>query len=180
MPVVRWVRSDRATGRASGYARARAHRKLDVLTAVAVGGALGSVARYEIGRRFPVRAGEFPTSTLAINCAGSLILGFVLVVLVKRLPSSLYARAFLAVGVLGAFTTYSTFAVQACRLVADHHLATAVTFVVASVAGGLAAAWLGLVSGRSLPHPRPPTPRPRGIDGFGASNHPYVGRPGDQ
>lgn len=153
------VDPDASAGAAPRTVHPWAHRRLDVLGAVAAGGALGSLARYEITRTFPVEPGRFPTTTLTINTAGSFVLGVVLVLLIERLPPSRYARAFLAVGVIGAFTTYSTFAVEAAQLVADHHLATATAFVAASIGGGLAAAWLGIIAGRAFPHRHPPAPR---------------------
>ena len=136
----------------------RANRRLDVLAAVAAGGSLGSLARYEIARAFPVEPGRFPTSTLAINSSGAFALGFVLVLLVERLPPSRYARAFVAVGVIGAFTTFSTFAVEAIQL-ADGHRFAAAAFVVASIVGGLTLAWLGVLAGRAIPHRHPPAAR---------------------
>ena len=129
-----------------------------MLAAVTAGGALGSFARYELARVFPVEPGQFPTSTLVINTAGAFVLGFLLVLLVERLPPSRYARAFLAVGVIGAFTTFSTFAVETIQL-ADGHVLVAATFVIASIGFGLTLAWLGIVAARAVPHRHPPAPR---------------------
>lgn len=153
------VDPDAGPGSVAGSRRPGAHRRLDVLGAVAAGGALGSTARYELTLAFPVEPGRFPTVTLAINTAGSFVLGIVLVLLIERLPPSRYARAFLAVGAIGAFTTFSTFAVEAAQLVADHQLLTAAAFVTSSLAGGLAAARVGIVAGRTFPHRHPPAPR---------------------
>lgn len=139
--------------------RARAHWRLDVLVAVSAGGAIGSLARYAITTAFPVTDGRFPASTLAINTSGSYLLGFALVLLIERLPPSRYARAFMAVGVIGAFTTFSTFAVDTVHLARDHHVATAVAFFATSVLGGLAVAQLGIVTGRAIPHRHPPPPQ---------------------
>lgn len=133
-------------------------KRLDVLAAVAAGGSLGSLARYELAQAFPVEPGRFPTSTLAINTTGAFVLGFVLVLLVERLPPSRYARAFLAVGVIGAFTTFSTYAVETIQLT-DGHLSVAAVFVAASIGFGLTLAWLGIVAARAVPHRHPPVPR---------------------
>lgn len=150
---------DAGTGTTQRTPRPWAHRRLDLLGAVAAGGALGNVARYEVTRAFPVRPAAFPTATLLINTAGSFVLGAVLVVLIERLPPTRYARALVAVGLIGAFTTYSTFAVESAQLVADHRPARAATFVAASISGGLAATVLGIAAGRALPHRHPPAPR---------------------
>lgn len=133
--------------------------RLDVLAAVAAGGSVGSLARYEIARAFPVRPGQFPSSTLAINTTGAFILGFLLVLLGERLPPSRYARAFLAIGVVGAFTTFSTFAVETVQLADNHHVTTAAAFVATSIVSGLMLGWLGIVAGRAIPHRHPPAPR---------------------
>lgn len=153
------VDPDAGTGPAPRATRPWVHRRLDVLAAVAAGGAIGNLARYGISRTFPVDPGRFPTSTLVINTSGSFVLGLVLVLLIERLPPSRYARAFLAVGIVGAFTTFSTFAVEAAQLVADQHVALAATFVVTSIGAGLAAAQLGILAGRVVPHRHPPPPR---------------------
>lgn len=153
------VDPDASAGTAPTWTRRWAHDRFDVLAAVGAGGAVGNLARYEISRAFPVGAGRFPTSTFAINTSGSFVLGIVLVLLIERLPPSRYARAFLAVGAIGAYTTFSTFAVEAVQLVSDHHLLTAVSFVIASIGAGLAAARIGIGAGRAVPHRHPPAPR---------------------
>lgn len=132
--------------------RRRPHQRPDVLAAIAAGGALGTCARYWLGRLFPVHAGELPAVTLAINLSGSFVLGFILVLLIERFPPSRYARPFLAIGLLGSFTTYSTFAVDSVRLIDDGHAVVAGSYVVASLLGGLVAAWLGILTGRLAPH----------------------------
>ncbi len=133
--------------------RSRGER-LDLYAAVAAGGAIGSLARYGLGKALATPADGFPTSTLLVNLAGSFALGMLLVVLVERLPPSRYARAFLAVGGLGAFTTFSSFVVATVQLVAHHHLGTAAAYVTTSVVAGLTLAWAGMFVGRIIPHPR--------------------------
>lgn len=128
--------------------------RLDVYAAVAVGGAVGSLARYGVAQAMPTVTNGFPTSTLLVNLVGSFVLGVVLVVLVERLPPSRYVRAFLAVGVLGAFTTFSSFVVATVQLMQHHHPGTAAAYVVLSVVAGLAVAWAGILVGRTIPHPR--------------------------
>jgi CrcB protein len=113
---------------------------------VAVGGAAGASARYGISRAFPVSAGHFPTTTLAINLSGAFLLGALLEALLRRGAPDHWLRMLVGVGVLGAFTTFSTLADESALLARDHHTATAVAYVAASLAGGIAAVLLGLVA----------------------------------
>jgi len=131
--------------------RRRARSEPRVLAAIAVGGALGAPARYEVTRLIHVPAGGFPWDIFWINITGSLVLGFLLVLVVERLPPSRYLRPFLAVGFLGAYTTYSTYMVGADLLVRDGHAATAAAYVIGSAVAGFAAVWIGIVGGRLLP-----------------------------
>jgi CrcB protein len=120
----------------------------DVLAAVALGGAIGTAARYEVGQRWPVAAGSFPTSTFAVNTIGAFAIGLVLAVLLARWPQHRYARPFLCVGLLGGWTTMSTFAVEADLLVRDGHAGTAAAYVFTTLAAGLVATSAGLTAGR--------------------------------
>lgn len=69
----------------------------------------------------------------------------------ERFPPSRYLRPFLATGFLGAYTTYSTFAVETDVLVEDGHVAAALAYLAASLGAGLAAVWLGMGVARLLP-----------------------------
>lgn len=153
------VDPDAGTGPPDPVERLRSHRRFDVLAVVAAGGAVGSVIRYGIGELMPAGSGQFPTATLIINLTGSFVLGLVLVLLIERLPPSRYARAFLAVGVIGSFTTFSSFVVTTVQLASEHHISVAAVYLVASVFGGLAVAQLGIVCGRAVPHRHPTAPR---------------------
>jgi CrcB protein len=113
---------------------------------VALGGALGSVGRYGLGVLIARMLGlAFPWGTLTINILGALAIG-VLTARVDPLHEDL--RLLLGVGVLGGFTTFSTFSLEAVRLVQQHHLGGAAAYVGASFILGLGACWLGLVLGR--------------------------------
>jgi len=124
-----------------------------VLAAIAVGGVLGSTARYGLAELVPAPAERFPWVTLGINATGSLALGVALTLIVERFPPSRYLRPFVATGFLGAYTTYSTFAVETVMLVRDGHPTTAIAYVVASTVVGLAAVLLGIRLGRAVPLP---------------------------
>lgn len=139
-----------STSRAAGVVRwARGRLPADVLAAVAAGGALGAPARYGVGRLIPT--GSFPWATFVVNATGSFALGFVLVLFLERFPPSRRLRPFVATGVLGAFTTYSTFAVETDLLVRDGHPGLAAAYAVATLVAGLAAVRAGMVVGRALP-----------------------------
>ncbi len=117
------------------------------MAAVAAGGALGASARYEVGQWLVPRGGHLPLATLFVNITGSFALGVVTVLLIERYPPSRYARPFIAVGVIGAYTTMSTLAVDTDVLVRDGHWTTATVYLFVSLIGGLAAAWGGIVLG---------------------------------
>lgn len=125
-----------------------------LLAAVAVGGLIGAPLRYELGGALPPRPGAFPLATFAINVSGSLVLGALLTLIVERWPPNEYLRPFLATGILGAYTTWSTFMVDADNLVREGHPAMAAGYVGASLAAGLAAVYTGMVLGRAWPRRR--------------------------
>ena len=131
-------------------------RRPVVLAAVAAGGALGAPARYGIALAVTVTPGTFPWGTFWINISGSFAIGLLLAVLLDRCPADRFVRPFLATGFLGAYTTYSTFAVETDLLVRNGHGRLALAYVAASVLGGLAATWFGLVAGRAVAAPARP------------------------
>jgi CrcB protein len=124
-----------------------------VYGAIAVGGALGASARYGVTQLITVSPNSFPWATFWTNVSGSFALGVVLALVLERFPPSRYARAFAATGFLGAYTTYSTFAVETDLLVKDGHGGIAVAYVVASLVAGFVAVFLGmwLARGRWAP-----------------------------
>ncbi|HZR15410.1 MAG TPA: fluoride efflux transporter CrcB [Acidimicrobiia bacterium] len=146
--------ADRPTSRRHRERRARA----DVLAAVALGGALGAPARYGVAQVIHVAKGTFPWATFWTNISGSFVLGLVLVLIVERFPPTRYVRAFVAVGFLGAYTTFSTFSVEIDVLAKDGHGGIAAAYAFGSLAAGLVVVWLGMVAGRLLPfgHARSP------------------------
>jgi CrcB protein len=126
-------------------------RRLGAVVAVALGGALGAPARYELSERFSAATGSFPWATFCINVSGSFLLGLLLTVVLERWPPTRYVRPFLAIGVLGAYTTFSTYSVEADLLIRNGHAAIGITYVLASLAAGGAAVYLGIVAGRLRP-----------------------------
>jgi len=123
----------------------------DVLAAIAAGGALGAPARYGVAQVVHVAPDTFPWPTFWTNVSGSFALGLVLVFVLERFPPTRYVRPFIATGFLGAYTTYSTFAVETDVLAKDGHVAIAVTYAIASLAAGFTAVWVGIVVARTIP-----------------------------
>lgn len=118
---------------------------------VGLAGFAGAVSRYAIGTWIGRRsATSFPWATFAINVSGCFALGFLMALFTGRWVPNPDVRAALTVGFLGAFTTFSTFAHEAVQLGEKGSSSTATAYVVASVALGLVAAWLGTVAGRHV------------------------------
>ena len=112
--------------------------------AVALGGALGSMARYFVGSFVQLRAGAgFPTGTLVINITGSFLLAFLLRYALDGGSLSPELRLLLTTGFCGGYTTFSTFSYETAALMRDGEHARALTYVGASVGLSLLATFLG-------------------------------------
>ena len=118
-----------------------------VLLMVGAGGLVGATLRYLAATwvQGAVGSGGFPYGTLAVNAAGCLIIGLVTGYAEARQPLSAGAQAFLVVGVLGGFTTFSAFGIDTIRLIRDGAYVAATANVVLQVAVGLAAVAAGLL-----------------------------------
>jgi CrcB protein len=110
----------------------------------AIGGALGALARWGVAEALPRPDGGWPWATLLVNLTGCLLIGVLTGALAGRSPEPAWARPFLAVGVLGGFTTYSAFAVEAVGLAEAGRVAAAGGYVLASVLGGVLAVAAGV------------------------------------
>ena len=125
-------------------------RQRTVLGAIAVGGFLGSLARYEVERAWPAAGGHVAWTTLVVNVSGSLALGLLLTVILERPRLTRHLRPFLCVGFIGAWTTMSTFAVETDQLLRHGSVGTALAYVAATTALGLGAGTVGAAVGRRL------------------------------
>jgi len=102
--------------------------------AVAVGGALGAMARYAISTWiFQVSSHKFPYATLTVNVLGSFVMGILFVVIIERSALPVEMRSLWMIGFLGAFTTFSTFSLDALSLWQNGHLFMALLYVLATV-----------------------------------------------
>jgi len=124
---------------------------LTQLFAIAIGGAVGAVARYGVATGvYHVLGRDFPYGTLVVNVLGSLIMGFLYVWFVERSAVGPEWRAMILIGLLGSFTTFSTFSIETLSLVEDHAYAKAFLNIGLSVILCLAAVSSGVVIGRRL------------------------------
>ena len=120
-----------------------------IAVAIGSGGALGSCARYALGRSIPTAHQGFPWSTYLINTAGSFALALLVISLVEVWRPTRYQHPFWVVGFIGSFTTFSTAVVETDLLFA-HNFGVGVVYLLVSVLSGFFAAGLGLVLGRTL------------------------------
>jgi fluoride exporter len=121
------------------------------VVAIAVAGALGALARYGleglVSRRLP---GAFPWGTFVVNVSGAFVLGFVFTVMTEQLTVAPWIRGAITIGFVGAYTTFSTFSFETYRLVEDGAVGIAAANALGSIAAGLGAVYLGVVSGRAV------------------------------
>ena len=122
----------------------------DLLLAIAVGGLIGAEARYGLGVLVPHRVGQFAWSTVLINISGCFLLGALMVVLLEFVTPHRLARPFFGVGILGGYTTFSTFAVDIQLMLVAHQVGTAAIYLVATVVLCAVAVWLATVLTRSV------------------------------
>ena len=116
---------------------------------VFAGGGLGAALRYWTQGFVYHRTGTgFPYGTLAVNVVGCFVIGFLMIFLEERFLAAPGLRLFLTVGILGGYTTFSSFSYETLALVRDGEVFSAFSNVGLSLVSGLAATWAGMVSGR--------------------------------
>jgi fluoride exporter len=120
----------------------------DILAVIAVGGAIGSAARYGAGVLWPHDPSQIAWSTFAVNVVGGLLLGLLMVFVGDVWPPHRYVRPFLGVGVLGGFTTFSTYMLDTHAIFVAGRPSIALVYLLGTLVMGLVAVWVGIVAGR--------------------------------
>lgn len=120
-----------------------------VLGTIAAGGVLGALARAGLQAAFPHPPTGFPWATFGVNVAGCLLIGVLMAVITAR-PVGPLVRPFLGVGVLGGFTTFSTYVVDVQTAVAAGAPGTALAYLSATLVGALPAVWTGDAAARRV------------------------------
>jgi CrcB protein len=124
---------------------------MQLILAIAVGGAIGAVTRHLFSAEvMRLIGGDFPWGILLVNILGSLIMGVLAELFALKWGASLEMRAFLTVGILGGFTTFSTFSLDTALLIERGQILSAGLYVLASVAGSVGALFLGLYLVRKI------------------------------
>ena len=113
-----------------------------VLAAIAVGGALGGLARYGLTVAFPTKA--FPWATFATNVSGCFLIGVLMVLVTHRWPKARLLRPFAGVGFLGGYTTFSTYVLDFRNAVDAGRPGVALLYLAGTLVAALAAVWAGM------------------------------------
>jgi len=121
------------------------------LVYIAAGGATGALMRYWMSNGVYALLGRgFPYGTLTVNVVGSLLMGFFYVFMIERMDVSVEWRAALMIGLLGAFTTFSTFSIETLNLLESGEQLKAALNILLSVTLCIIGCWLGMIVGRNV------------------------------
>ena len=124
---------------------------MNQVLAIAGGGAVGALLRYWVSSGVYLLAGrDFPYGTLVVNVLGSLLMGFLYIWLLERTLGGVAMRAFVLIGLLGAFTTFSTFSMETLNLMEAGHMGKAILNTLLSVVLCIGAAALGVMLARQI------------------------------
>jgi fluoride exporter len=127
-----------------------------VLGAVSAGGVLGACARHAVSLAWPHQPGQFPWSTFTVNVSGCLLIGVLIVLITEVWSAHRLLRPFLGVGVLGGYTTFSTYALDVQQMVTAGQARTALLYLVGTLVAALVAVSAGLTAARLVTRGRPP------------------------
>lgn len=125
-------------------------RQWDVLAVISAGGVLGALGRYAVSLAVPGSPTGFPWGIFWVNVTGCALIGVLMVLVTEVWPGHRLLRPFLGTGVLGGFTTFSTYTVDIVRLIDSGAPAVAVAYLVGTVPAALAAVYCGTVVTRWL------------------------------
>jgi len=124
---------------------------MSIYFAIALGGSLGAISRYWVSTStYSWLGSNFPYGTLMVNLTGSLVMGFLTVVLVQRFDVSDQVRLGLIVGFLGSFTTFSAFSMDTIHWIENGAVLKALAYVLVSVIACVLGAWAGVISAKQL------------------------------
>lgn len=121
-----------------------------VLAVIALGGGLGSLARYGMAQLLPTRPGQFPWGTFVTNVLGCFLIGVLMVLITEVRPAHRLVRPFLGVGVLGGFTTFSTYTNEIRALLRPGSVGVAMAYLAGTLLCALLAVILAMWSTRML------------------------------
>lgn len=136
--------------RATPTLRATLRERRDILAVVAAGGALGSLARWGLAAALPAGPSGIPAAIWIANTTGALVLGALMILVTEVWPPRRYLRPFWGVGVLGGYTTFSTYVLDIHALLRAGSAPAAGVYLAGTLVTGLAAAWLGIAGARGL------------------------------
>ncbi|MFI5685258.1 fluoride efflux transporter CrcB [Streptomyces sp. NPDC051636] len=121
-----------------------------VVAVVSLGGALGATARYALSLAWPTQPGGFPWATFWTNVTGCAVIGVFMVVITEAGAAHRLVRPFFGTGVLGGYTTFSTYAVDIQQLLDAGHPRTGLVYLAATLIAALAAVWLAATATRRV------------------------------
>jgi len=121
-----------------------------IVAVVAAGGALGAAGRYGASLIWPTQTGAFPWTTLWVNVLGCAVIGVFMVVISDVWVAHRLVRPFFGTGVLGGFTTFSTYAVDIQKLVDEGRPRTGLAYLAATLVAALMAVWLAVTVARRV------------------------------
>jgi CrcB protein len=120
-----------------------------LIVVIGVGGAIGAVARYLLGGAVQrLTPGFFPYGTVVVNVVGCLVFGLIIGLAESRFTLGPTGRAFVLIGVLGGFTTFSSFTYESFELLRDGQVLQAAANVAGQVVVGFLALWAGFIAAR--------------------------------
>lgn len=121
-----------------------------ILIVIAAGGVVGALLRYQLGRWWPTPVPQFPWTTLGINVSGCLVIGCFMVMITERWSLHALVRPFVGTGMLGGYTTFSTYAVDIVLLTRAGHPAAAGLYLIGTLTGALLAVIVGMLTTRRI------------------------------
>lgn len=124
-----------------------------VLAVIAIGGGIGAVCRYALSQALPTRPGQFPWATFITNVLGCFLIGVLMVLITEVWSAHRLVRPFLGVGILGGFTTFSTYAVEMHGLLQPGSVGLAFTYLAGTLAGAMLAVMIGVWLTRAITEP---------------------------